>query len=151
MANVYVNDGLSPTAQTQSNRLDAVDLGGKIRMATLKYTAPATGMPQVADVLVWIPNLPKGARIIPHMTKLYWSTGTASSTLTLGDSASADRYLTATAITTAGSAVAETGAASGATYITGTASGDTVLTSTVAGAAIAASQVITLRVAYVQD
>lgn len=151
MATVYVNDGLNPSAQTPGNRLESYDMGGKIRMATLKYTAPATGMPQVADVLVWIPNLPKGARIIPHMTKLYWSAGTASSTLTLGDSATANRYLTATAITSAGSAVAETGAANGATYVTGTNSGDTVLTSTVAGAEIAANQVITLRVAYVQD
>lgn len=151
MATVYVNDGLNPAAQTPGNRLESYDLGGKVRMATLKYTAPATGMPQIADVLVWIPNLPKGARIIPHLTKLYWSAGTASSTLTLGDSATANRYLTATAITSAGSAVAETGAANGATYVTGTNSGDTVLTSTVAGAEIAANQVITLRVAYVQD
>lgn len=151
MATVYVNDGLSPTAATPQNRLESYELGGKVRMATLKYTAPATGMPQIADVLVWIPNLPKGALIIPHLTKLYWSAGTASSTLTLGDSATANRYLTATAITSAGSAVADTGAANGATYVTGTNSGDTVLTSTVAGAQIAANQVITLRVAYVQD
>lgn len=151
MATVYVNDGLSPTAATPQNRVESYDLGGKVRFATMKYTAPATGMPQIGDVLVWVPALPNGARVIPHLTKLYFATGTASSTLTVGDGASAARYLAATAIATAGSAACEAAAASGGTYITGTASGDQMITSTVAGAQIKASQVITLHLAYVHD
>ena len=151
MANFYAVPGFDPSTPDARYQPDSIDVAGKVRMMTIKYTTPASAGPGIGDVIIWNPNLPKGCRIIPHMTKIYWSTGDASETLTLGDSATANRYLTATAITTAGSAVAETGAASGATYVTGTNSGDTVLSSTVAGAALKAAQVITLHCAYVQD
>src|SRR3546814_4749839 len=89
------------------------------------------------------------------LSQLNWSTGTASSTLTLGDAADADRHLAATAITTAGVAVPDDQSASGAVFETSDASAAATnncqLVSTVAGAAIGASQVITLRVAYVLD
>src|SRR3546814_14171531 len=94
-------------------------------------------------------------RSVGHLSQLNWSTGTASSTLTLGDAADADRHLAATAITTAGVAVPDDQSASGAVFETSDASAAATnncqLVSTVAGAAIGASQVITLRVAYVLD
>lgn len=150
MANFYATDGLNPTAQTPGNRLESYDLGGKLRFATIQYTAPASGTPQIGDVIIWIPSLPKGARVLAHLSRLDWSAGTASSTATLGDGHTANRYLAATAITSAGGAAGTT-LANGATYVTGTNASDTQIQSTIAGAAVAASQVITLRLAYVQD
>ena len=121
-------------------------LSGKVRYMMSTYTVGA-GTLLVGDTINW-GTLPKKARLLGHMTKIYWSTGAASSTLNLGDSASAARYLAATSVTTAGGAICEAANASGATFATAAA---TDLVSTVAGAALPANQVITLHVAYVQD
>jgi hypothetical protein len=127
---------------------------GRIRFFESTYTAPASGAPIIADTIEW-GRLPVGARIIPHLSRFDWSTGTASCTINLGDSASAARHLAATAITTAGTVALTTPASGAASFETSdasnTATDNTKLVSTVAGAAIAVNQVITLRLAYVQD
>lgn len=152
MATQYAITSQDPSgARAAKDRLESRDLAGKVRVSILKFTNPASGGVGIGEDIVWNTQLPNGARILPTMTKLFWSTGAASCTLTLGDSASTARYLAATAVTTAGSVAAEAIAASGATYVTGTNSGDKVLVSRCAGAAVAASQVITLYCYYVQD
>ncbi len=150
MATFYATPGLDPLAQTPQNRLDSVDLAGKIRFACIQYVAPAAGAPVAGDDIIWVPSLPKGAQVIPHMSRLDWSAGTAACTMTLGDGASANRYLAATAVTAAGGAPAVT-LTNGAVYKLGANAGDQTIRSVVAGAAIAAGQTITLRLAYVQD
>ena len=112
-------------------------------------------MPAIADTITWGP-LPVGAKVIGHLSQLRWGTGTASSTLNLGDAASAARHLAATAITTAGSAVPEAASAAGVAGFEVTdgstaATNNSTLISTIAGAGLAANQAITLRVAYVMD
>jgi hypothetical protein len=96
--------------QPLANRLTSNKLGGRIRIAEFTYTAPASGTaPAIADKIIW-GKLPTKARILGHLSKLYWTTGTASCTLNLGDSMVAARHLAATAITTAGNAVPEASA-----------------------------------------
>lgn len=213
-------------------RVPANKLNGRIRIAEFTFTAPNAGAaPAIADQIIW-GKLPTKARILGHLTKMYWTAGTAACTLNLGDNIVAARHLAATAITAAGSAVCEaaaisqtstanttlgsnqltgvtsqgayqygavvtgagipagttvtgitgggntftvalsnvataTGAAvaltvAGGSYVTqddtnsaasnyGSTTDDCTLVSTVAGAQIANNQVITLKVAYVQD
>jgi hypothetical protein len=91
--------------RTKSNRQ-----GGRVRFFEAMYRAPASGTaPAIADRIIW-GKLPTKARIIGHLSKLYWTTGTASCTLTLGDQFVPARHLAATAITTAGGAVPEASA-----------------------------------------
>lgn len=144
MATVYANLRATQRATgTASNKLDGNALGD-VRCMVTSYTV--SGTVAIGDVIEW-GELPVGARLLPG-SKLFWSTGAASSTLNLGDTGSAARYLAATAVTTAGSATAEAQLASGATYdVTAT---TTVLRSTVAGATLQAGQVITLHAYYQQ-
>jgi len=148
-ADIAANLAANPQARNKANKQ-----GGRLRYFEATYTAPASGTPQIADTIEW-GRLPVGARIIPHLSRIDWSAGTSSSTLNLGDSASAARHLAATAITTAGNAALTTPANGAASFETSdasnTATDNTKLVSTVAGAQVAANQVITLRVAYVQD
>jgi hypothetical protein len=128
---------------------------GRVRYFESNYDAAVDGVAAVADTITW-GSLPIGARVIGHLSQLRWSTGTSSSTLNLGDAASAARHLAATAIATAGSAVPEAASAGGvAGFETSDASSaatnDCTLISTVAGADIKSDQKITLRVAYVCD
>lgn len=96
--------------QPLTNRVPANKFGGRIRIAEFSYTAPSSGTsPAIADKIVW-GKLPAKARILGHASKLYWTTGTASCTLNLGDGQVAARHLAATAITTAGGAVPEAAA-----------------------------------------
>lgn len=129
-------------------------LHGRLRVFESTYTAPATGMPTIADTIVW-GDIPVGARILGHLSLLSFGTGTASSTLNLGDAASAARHLAATAIATAGVAIPQAQSASGATFEvtdgSGAATNNSKLISTIAGAGLAANQVLTLRVSYVMD
>lgn len=131
---------------TGGTKLGGDVLAGKVRYMMSTYTVPA-GTLAISDTINW-GTLPKRARLLGNLTKMYWSTGAASSTLNLGDAASAARYLAATSVTTAGGAICEAANASGATFVT---TAQTDLVSTVAGAALPANQVITLHVAYVQD
>ncbi len=153
MAN-FTADNATSSATVPPTRIKVNKQHGRIRYFESTYTAPASATPQIADTITW-GALPLGARVVGHLSQIRWSTGTASCTLNLGDAASAARHLAATAVTTAGSAVPEAAAASGATFETSDAStaatNNCTLISTVAGAIIAASQVLTLRVAYVLD
>jgi hypothetical protein len=78
--------------------------GGRIRFKEFVYVAPASGTaPAIADRIIW-GKLPPRSRVLGYLSRLTWTTGTASCTLNLGDNLVAARHLAATAITTAGSA-----------------------------------------------
>ena len=128
--------------------------GGDVQVFISTYTVPASGGPGIGEYISW-GFMPFNARLMPT-TKLYWSTGAASSTLNLGDPVTPARYLAATAITTAGSATAEAVFANGGLFdVTVTAPGQATdlseLRSVVAGAALQAGQVITLVAQYAQQ
>jgi len=107
--------------QPLANRVKSNRLIGRIRIFESLYRAPISGaLPAIADKIIW-GRLPVKARVLGHLSKLYWTTGTASCTLNLGDQFVAARHLAATAITTAGSAVPEAAA------ITTTAIADTTI------------------------
>jgi hypothetical protein len=155
MANVNATIKTAQAA-TPPLRVKTQQMHGRIRYFESTYLAPATGMPAIADTITW-GDLPVGARIIGHLSQLNWGTGTASSTLNLGDGASAARHLAATAITTAGVAIPQAATASGVAGFEVSDGGATpatnnsTLISTIAGAGLAANQSITLRIAYVMD
>ena len=124
--------------------------GADIQVLVSTYTVPAGGV-AIDDKISW-GLLPFGARLMPG-TKLYFGAGAASSTINLGDPVSAARYLAATSVASAGSAVAEAQFANGALFeVTvaqqGLATDQSELLSTVAGAALQAGQVITLVAQY---
>lgn len=96
--------------QPLSTRAKANRSGGRIRIFEALYRAPISGTaPAIGDKIIW-GKLPTKARVLGHLSKLYWTTGTALCTLNLGDQFSAARHLAATAITTAGGAVPEAAA-----------------------------------------
>lgn len=147
--------GLNPATRVKVNRIN-----GRIRIFEASFTVPVGGL-AIADKIVW-GKLPVGARTLGNMGKLYFSAGTAASTLNIGDNASAARHLAATAINAAGSAVPEAANANGAQFETSddsanlangfvSATDNCTLISTVAGAGMPAAQVVTLRMPYVQD
>ena len=146
--------GLPPTTRVKVNKQ-----AGRIRIFEATFTSASTVA--IADKIVW-GKLPKGARILGHLSRLRWSAGTASCTLNLGDNASAARHLAVTSVTSAGSATPDAAEVGGASFETSddsanlsndftSATDNCTLISTVAGAVVAANQVITLRIAYVQD
>jgi hypothetical protein len=139
----------TPPARVKANRH-----GGRIRIFEATYTVPAAGGPGIGEKILW-GSLPVGARTLGQMGKLYFSAGAASSTLNLGDAASAARHLAATAVTSAGSAVPEAANAAGAQFETSvgdlSATDNCQLVSTVAGAGLQAGQVITLRMPFAVD
>src|SRR3546814_1333259 len=100
MAN-FNADNAAALASTPPTRVKVNKQHGRIRYFESTFDAAVQGAPAVADTITW-GSLPVGARFVGHLSQLNWSTGTASSTLTLGDAADADRHLAATAITTAG-------------------------------------------------
>ncbi|MGH8387639.1 MAG: hypothetical protein ACRESJ_19485 [Pseudomonas sp.] len=124
--------------------------GADIQTFISTYTVPAGGQP-IADVISW-GYLPLGARLMPG-TKFYFAAGTASSTLNLGDAVAPARYMAATSVAAAGSAVADAQFANGAlAEVTVVKPGDATdtseLRSVVAGATLLAGQVITLVAHY---
>lgn len=124
--------------------------GADVQVLVSTYTVPVGGLP-IADKISW-GQLPLGARLMPD-TKVYCSVGAASSTLNLGDPVVPARYMAATSVATAGSAVAEAQFANGALFEVavaqkGLATDQSELLSTVAGAALLAGQVITLVAQY---
>jgi hypothetical protein len=129
-----------------SARLNSNAVGGKIMYMVSTYTVPA-GTLAIADKIIW-GKIPKGSRVVGHLSKLYFAAGTASSTVNVGDSTTPARFLAATSVASAGSAVTEAANASGATHVY---TADTDIQSVVAGAVLAAGQVLTLHLAYVQS
>jgi len=99
MANVdsvqYANSTAVPISLAKPN-----ELGGRIRVAYFSYTTPAAGLTN-GDVIRAF-TLPKGARIISG--RLAWEALGASTTLSVGYSGSATRYLGATSSASAGGA-----------------------------------------------
>lgn len=149
LGTIATNNAATPPTRNKVNQLH-----GRVRFFESTYTVPASNGPIIGETITW-GSLPLGARVLGHLSRLRWSAGAASSTLNLGDAASAARHLAATAVTTAGSAtpdVAEVGGASfEVTDVSTAATNNGTLISTVAGAALQAAQVINLRVAYVLD
>lgn len=149
LGTIATNNAATPPVRNKVNTF-----GGRVRFFESTYTVPASAGPGIGETITW-GSLPLGARVLGHLSRLRWSAGAASSTLNLGDAASAARHLAATAVTTAGSAtpdVAETGGASfEVTDVSTAATNNGTLISTVAGAALQAAQVINLRIAYVLD
>lgn len=147
LADIQTNAQAKPAVRTKANRLH-----GRIRVFQATVT-PAADV-AIGETITW-GSLPVGARVLGHLSKLYFSAGAASSTINLGDAVSAARHLDATSITSAGSAVPEAASADGAQFETTDAStaatNNCTLISTVAGADIPAGQVLTLTVAYVVD
>lgn len=149
LGSIATNNAAVPATKNKVNQL-----GGRIRIFESTYTVPAAGGPAIGETITW-GDLPVGARVLGHLSRLRWSAGAASSTLNLGDAASAARHLAATAVTTAGTATPDAAEVNGASFeVTDgstAATNNARLISTVAGAALQAAQVITLRVAYVLD
>lgn len=153
MATFY-SDIAAAGVATPPTRVKANKRGGRLRIFEATYTAPASSPPGIGDVIVW-GDLPVGARVLEHLSELAYSAGTASSTINVGDAASATRYLAATSVAAAGVTAIGSPANGAASFETSDASSaatnNTRVQSVVAGAAIAASQVITLRLVYAQD
>ena len=97
MANVdstqYANSTAVPISLAKPN-----ELGGRVRIAYFSYTTPSAGLTN-GDV-IRATTLPKGARIIEG--RLAWEALGASTTLSVGYTGSATRYLGATSSATAG-------------------------------------------------
>jgi hypothetical protein len=92
-------NGFPPTTRTKVNRQN-----GRIRYFDAVYRAPASGTaPAIGDKIIW-GKLPTGARILGHLSRLDFNTGTASSTLNLGDQFQAARHLAATSVAATGNA-----------------------------------------------
>ena len=153
MAN-FQADIAAALAATPPSRVKSNKYHGSIRWFESTYTAPSSSPPQIADTIEF-GSLPVGARVIGPLSSLNYSAGTASSTLAIGDAASAARHLAATAINAAGNTALANPANGAASFETSdnsaAATNNCKLLGTVAGAAVAANQVITLRVAYVVD
>ena len=161
MANFFSTEVTSlnaaPPVKVKVNRLN-----GRLRYAFGQFTNPASSGAGIADI-IYFTRIPRGGRILGWMSSVSWSTGTASSTMNLGDSVTAARHLAATAITTAGNATPQVVTSSNgvAGYEvtdetrdgTGvpTSTNDSDLRGTVAGAVVAASQIIATHMVYVQD
>lgn len=96
--------------QPLANRAKANRLNGRVRYFEAIFVAPPSGTaPAIADKIVF-GKLPAKARILGHLSKMYWNTGTAACTLNLGDNVVAARHLAATAINATGNAVPEVSA-----------------------------------------
>ncbi len=161
MANFFSTQ-VTAMQTTPPTRIKVNLLQGRLRFAFGQFTNPAASGVQIADIIYWL-RLPRGARLMGYLSRLSFGTGAASSTLNVGDTASATRHLTATSITAAGASIIagvdQNGGTSyettdetrdGATQLP-SATNDCDLRSTAAGAAMQASQATALHVVYVQD
>ncbi len=89
----------TPTIRSRANRLH-----GRVRYLHSLFRAPASGTsPAIGDKIIW-GKLPLGARILGHLSRIDFNTGTASCTINLGDQFQAARHLAATSIAAAGTA-----------------------------------------------
>lgn len=88
--------------QPLANKAQVGYQGARIRYVESMFVAPISGtVPAIADKIFW-GKLPVGSRIVPHLSVLRYSAGTASCTINVGDSVVPARYLAATAINAAG-------------------------------------------------
>lgn len=124
-ANVANLIALAASGQPLVNRLKTNQLNGRLRLFESMFVAPSAGAaPAIADKIIW-GRLPQKARLIGHLTKLYWNTGTAACTINLGDSLLATRHVGATAINATGSVICD------AASLIGTAIADVTINSNV--------------------
>lgn len=140
----------NPPTQLKVNRYH-----GRVRFIEMAATVPASNGPGIGEDIVF-GSVPRGARIIPHLSRLDFSAGAASSTLAIGDPSNTSRYLAATAVNAAGNATLTTPANAAALYETvndteGATANDCLIRGRVAGAALGAGQVFALRLAYTMD
>lgn len=147
-ASVAANRAAIPQVLTRGNQH-----GGEVRVFNSTYVNPATGGPVIGEHIVW-GHLPRGARVLRAV--LTCSTGTAGSTINLGDPADTTRYSAAVPVAAAGTttmdpvATMAAGAAGfevGVINVGGT-TDQSELRSVVGGAAIAAGQLFNLTVYY---
>jgi hypothetical protein len=148
-ASVAAARAATPQTLVKGNQQD-----GEVKVMISTFTVPASLGPGIGEYISW-GFLPYGARLLPS-SKIYFSAGAASSTINLGDAVTPARYLAATAVTSAGNAVAEAAYAAGAlpevdVVAIGLATDKSELRSVVAGAALQAAQVITLVAQYVTN
>lgn len=94
--------------QPLATRIKANKSGGRLRFIEAVFVVPAATL-AIADKIVW-GKLPTKAKIVGHLSKLYFTAGTASSTINLGDNIVPARHLAATSVASAGSAVPEAAA-----------------------------------------
>jgi hypothetical protein len=112
-------NGFPPTTRTKANRQN-----GRVRYFNAVFRAPASGTaPAIGDKIIW-GKLPVGARILGHLSRLDFNTGTASSTLNLGDQFVAARHLAATSVAATGNATPS------AAVFTNTSTADVTINST---------------------
>lgn len=124
-ANVATLLAGAASGQPLVNRLKTNQLNGRLRLFESMFVAPAAGAaPAIADKIIW-GRLPTKARLIGHLTKLYWNTGTAACTINLGDSLLATRHVIATAINATGSVICDNAS------LTNTCIGDVTINSAV--------------------
>lgn len=152
MAN-FNADNATSLAAVPPVRIKANKQHGRVRWFEATFTAAASN-PQIADTITW-GTLPSGARVLGQLSSLSYAVGTASSTLNVGDTVSATRYLAATSVAAAGTTAIGVPANGAASFeisdSSGLATDNATIKSVVAGAVIAVGQVITLRLAYVLD
>lgn len=92
------------SGQPLTNRMKVNRVGGRLRLWESIFKAPSSGTaPAIADKIIW-GRLPVKARILGHLSRLDFNTGTAACTANLGDQFLATRHLAATAINAAGTA-----------------------------------------------
>lgn len=139
-SDLRTNDRASPPTKN-----DVTVLGGRVRYVCASYTVPGSGVPQVADTIELF-YLEKGARILPG-SKMF-NSASAGASVSIGDAGSATRYLAATSVNAAGSALIEAHLASGAVYEEPTGA---MVIMTVSAAALTAAAVITCHFKYSKD
>lgn len=105
---IYYSDAQSvvngpASGQPLLNRMKARRWGGRLRLLEAVFVVPAATL-QIADKIIW-GKLPVKSSLVGHLSKLTFTAGTASSTVNLGDNIAAARYLAATSVASAGSAV----------------------------------------------
>lgn len=143
MADYYGANATKSLTPTSGNILDPGVLGGKVRCMIDTYEAAAVG---AGSTIQMGQSLPVGARIV-GISLFFDALGSA--TISVGDAASAARYIAATSVASAGAVdMAEGDKVDGMAYeITGT--NDTEILLTTASAAITGT--VKLIVFYVVE
>lgn len=135
-------------------------LGGRLRYSFAQFTNFVAAA--IADV-IYMGRLPRGARMLGHLSQVTWNTGAASCTANLGDNVTVARHMGATAITAAGNSTPQFVTSSNGVIGyettdetrdgtgTPTSTNDCDLRHTLAGANMQASQIIANHIMFVQD
>lgn len=157
MANQNASLAAARAAASQT-LVPANQYGGELNVFFATFTNPATAGVAIGEYISW-GFLPPGARVL--FGYLTCSAGTASSTLNLGDPASAARYLAATSVASAANVAINPPVTNAlgviannfaVTVATPGVTGDTSeLRSTCAGANIASGQTFVLCLFYVTN